>query len=164
MDKYDMQNLGMNSNYGGTTTEMLTYSPAIDALYAASRKNIIVVLEGLNDWGSGVTSDKAYQNLADYCKARKDKGYKVVIVTLIGVAGEQPFPVADFEKHQQFVNTAIRKNWQNYADAIADVATDPNIGTNRAELTEYYQSDGRHLSPKGAEIIAQIVKNAVIKL
>ncbi len=159
MNSYELKN--MSSPREATTSLIINSSDKIDVLYSSARKNIIVVMEGVNDWASGNSSEKAYQNLVDYCKGRKDKGFKVVIVTPIGLTGT---PLAGYDKHQEYVNTAIRKNWPSFADAVADAGADPNIGKIRTDITEYYQADGRHLSIKGAGVLAQIVKDAILKI
>jgi lysophospholipase L1-like esterase len=154
-----VQNFGVNSQ---TTLDMLAHAHAqIDPLFNPKfNVNVVVAWEGTNQLYFGGTGAQAYQTLLQYCLGRRAAGFKVLILTILPRANAG-VPVT-FEMDRNFVNSALRNNWQEFADGIVDVAADPRLqdATNRT----YYLSDGAHLNDAGYQIVAQQVGAAVLRL
>jgi lysophospholipase L1-like esterase len=91
--------------------------------------------------------------LAAYCQVRRDAGWRVVIGTVLPRADLGP--ESNFEARRQSLNRQIRSNWPSFADALADIGSDPIMG--QAEQTRnpmYYGADGVHLTAAGYALIA----------
>ena len=121
---------------------------------------VLVVWEGTNDLAYGtdppLDAAQAYRHLAAYCRARREAGYEVVLLTVLPRAGSETFSAARNE-----LNARLREGWPRFADALADVAADPSIGPSGAELDERYYRDTVHLTPEGYGIVAGYVARAV---
>ena len=155
----EMVNLGVP----GQTTGMMTADAAaeVDPLYSAGRDhNVLVVWEGTNDLAYGTTrplsAAQAYRHLAEYCRARRKAGYEVVILTVLPREGS-----ASFNAARSDLNERLRAGWRDFADALADVAADPTIGPDGAELDTTYYRDTVHLTAEGYRIVAGIVAGEV---
>lgn len=161
---WDVVNLGIG---GQTTLQIAARSTETDLLFDSTRsKNVLVFLEGTNHLGSGASSQEAYNAIRDYCLARKAAGFKVVVVTIpprsdLAVGGQGGAGQLLFEEKRTWVNTQIRLNWATFADALADLALDPDMGPNGASQNTAYYSDGVHPINLGMTRIATLVKGAI---
>lgn len=154
--------LSYNFGVSGQQTPAMTADAAtqIDPLintYAA--RNIVVPWEITNNLKLGTNAATAYANYVTYCQARQAAGWKVVAVTVLprsdaGTPG-------DFEASRQTVNTNIRNNWGTFADALADVAANPDMGDAGDETDATYYADLAHPTEAGYAIVAGIVAAAV---
>jgi lysophospholipase L1-like esterase len=155
-----VENLG---DGGETIEDMLTSAPTeVDVLYDATRAhNICVVWEGCNAIGtlgySGVELEAA---LETYCLARKAVGWEVVILTVLPFGGATAR--LTYEPKRVAANALIVANWAGYADALADVAADTDIGEDGdQDNPTYYNVDMWHMTDAGYAIVAGIVQTAV---
>lgn len=155
----EMVNLGVP----GQTTGMMTADAAaeVDPLYSAGRDhNVLVVWEGTNDLAYGTTrpldAGQAYRHLAEYCRARRRAGFEVVLLTVLPREGS-----ASFNAARSDLNERLRAGWRDFADALADVAADPSIGRDGAELDPAYYRDTVHLTAEGYRVVAGIVAGEV---
>jgi lysophospholipase L1-like esterase len=155
----EMRNLGVP----GQTTGMMAADAAdqVDPLAAPQREHdILVVWEGTNDLAYGTSpplnAAEAYRNLAEYCRARRRAGFQVVVCTVLPREGSAAFDAARSD-----LNERLRAGWPGFADALADVAADPTVGPDGAELDTAYYRDTVHLPPAGYGLVARRVADAV---
>ncbi len=151
-----------NAAVGGQSTfEMLRRAPAeIDARYrrpGPGHRDVLVVWEGSNDFAqNSATVDAAFTRLSDYARARRAAGWRVVIVTVLPrLAGPT------FEHDRLALNARLREGWRAWADALADVAADPEIGAAESARDRRYYLDGTHLTAAGNARVAKVVRDAV---
>src|SRR5712692_1424298 len=153
-----VQNFGVS---GQTTLTMLANAHAqIDPLFNPKfNVNVVVAWEGTNHLYFGATGQQAYQSLVQYCLGRRAAGFRVLILTVLP-RGNPGVPVT-FETDRNFVNTALRTNWPQFADGLVDVAADPRF----QDVTNgtYYSWDQVHLNDTGYQIVAQQVGAAVLR-
>ena len=131
----------------------------VDPLYSPGRPlNIAVVLIGINNLGGGQTPAQVYSQLVAYCQSLQAGGWKVVVCTL---------PSADYQgtvedTSRDTYNSSIRSGWTGFADALADVASDPHLGPDGSySNTTWYSSDQLHLSDAGYASVATVVLGAL---
>src|SRR5712692_7390936 len=151
-----VQDLGVSSQ---TTLDMLAKAHTqIDPLFNPKfNVNVVVAWEGTNQLYFGATGQQAYQSLVQYCVGRRAAGFRVLILTLLPRGNSS----VAFETDRNFVNTALRTNWPQFADGLVDVAADTRFQdvTNRT----YYSWDQVHLNDTGYQIVAQQVGAAVLR-
>lgn len=144
-----------------TTTNMLRdATEEVDGLYDPARLGLIVVWEGTNDLYFGASPNDAYEHLVTYCQDRKDRGWRVIVLTLLPRSGRGTPPT--FEADRQTVNAMLRTSWPQFADVLVDVAADPVIGPARQEVDTTYYADRVHLTTAGNRLVAEYVADAVI--
>lgn len=124
-------------------------------LHHASYRDTLVILGGINDIlnEDGTTAQSLRDNLEAYCAQARAAGFRVVVVTMPGVAG---LP-AEKETVRAAHNEWLRGNWRSVADALADAAMVPELS---APTDKRYFTDGLHLTPAGMRILAATVQRA----
>ena len=149
---------------GELVATMITNAPTVvDAKLVTGANNIVVFAGGTNDLDSTDNAATTYGRIVTYCQARQAAGWKVVVMTLTprsdaGVPG-------DFDTVRLSVNTSIRTNWATFANGLADIGADANMGTSGQETnTQYYNGDNVHHSPVGYAVRASYVLAALSKL
>jgi len=141
---------------GQTTIQMIEDGVAqIDSYYSSYKNAVVVCWEGTNDIKLGASATDAYNNLVTYCQARQAAGFKVVILTILP-RSDAGTPV-DFNTSRATVNTNIRNNYATFADAVADVAANTDIGEDGDSENATYYTDKVHLKTAGYNIVAGIV-------
>jgi lysophospholipase L1-like esterase len=134
----------------------------IDPLYnPAFGRCVVVVWGGTNDialWRH--FPEVVFADIRDYCLGRKDRGFTVVVLTMLPRSDASALPTTEAAREQ--LNDLLRSNWQEFADALVDVAADPGLGAPGDELNqEYYQSDRVHLNDNGLGTVARLVYQTV---
>jgi hypothetical protein len=143
-----------NFAWGSKTTErMIAYAPQdVDPLVSVlpGGKSVVSVgMEITNDLGT-----LAYQHVAAYGTARRAFGMKHVAATCL------PSQYRD-EATRLAVNDSVRTYYHLFADALADIASDPNMGqTGQGSNTVYY-GDGLHPTAKGDTVLTPYFTNAI---
>ena len=125
------------------------YDPMADA-------NICVVMAGGGDLASGGDPQAVLDALRTYCAARRAAGFEVVVLTLL----PRSDPVG-FDAARAVYNDMLRAQWPAFADGLADVAADPRIGADGANLDPVYFVDTIHPTSAGYTAMAAAVAPAL---
>lgn len=153
---------------GGETlypTMVMDAPHQVDAkILGANYQNIAILWAGTNDIYLDSTLDASilHESIRDWCIGRKEAGFQVILCT-ITPRSDYGTP-RSFEKNRQALNEMIRGHYIEYADGLADIAADPQIGNAGDELDTIYYNDRVHMTPLGYAIVANIVKNSINSL
>ena len=141
-----------------TLANMIAEAPVrVDAHYdPMADANICVVMAGGGDLASGGDPQAVLDALRTYCAARRAAGFEVVVLTLL----PRSDPVG-FDAARAIYNDMLRAQWPTFADGLADVAADPRIGADGANLDPVYFADTVHPTSAGYSIMATAVAPAV---
>ena len=113
--------------------------------------NVCVIQGGTND---AVSAQATYELKRGHALMLRAAGCKVVMVDLMSSQSG--------DTTKDTVNALIRANWPEFADALADVGADPDMGcTNCYQNTVYFDDGVIHPSVVGNGIIAKIVAKAI---
>ena len=139
---------------GEQTTAMIANAPTVvDVKYVPGANNVVCFNGGTNDIYYGATDVTTYGRIVQYCQARQAVGWKVVVGTL--TPRSDPSTPAMQDTYRLSVNSMIRANWPSFANGIADIGGDANMGTLGQELnTQYYNGDNVHHNPNGYRVRA----------
>lgn len=139
---------------GETTLAMIANAAAnVDAKYVPGANNVVCFNGGTNDIYFGATDVTTYARIVQYCQARQAAGWKVIVGTITprsdaGDPGSQ-------DTYRLSVNTMIRANWPSFANGVADIGADANMGTLGQETnTQYYNGDNVHHNANGYRVRA----------
>jgi lysophospholipase L1-like esterase len=156
--RFQVINKGVSAQ---TTVKMLQdVGTDIDSLIRNSNKSLICVAwECTNDMFFGADAITAFNNFKNYCQARRASGFKVVALTVL--PRSEPGTPANFESQRQILNTFLRKHWRDFADALADVAADRNLGYPGAQKNLRFYGDLVHLNEAGYRIVAKYVAQSI---
>jgi len=125
------------------------YDPVADA-------NVCVVMAGGGDLASGGDPQAVLDALRTYCAARRAAGFEVVVLTLL----PRSDPVG-FDAARAVYNDILRAQWPTFADGLANVAADPRIGADGANLDPVYFADAIHPTSAGYAVMAAAVAPAL---
>jgi lysophospholipase L1-like esterase len=129
-----------------------------DATQLPGANNILVIMIGHNDLGSGVTPAQHVAALKTYCLARRAAGWKVVVATIT------PTTLTGGNTARNAANVLIRADASFY-DALADTGnTATTIGADAAAANATYFYDGIHPTQAGQALLAPIVAAAIATL
>ena len=132
----------------------------VDGEYSRDRHcNIVVVWAGANDLAAGYTAEETAANARKYCEGRRRAGFSVVLLTLFSL--QPPDVDPDYERERVAYNDQVRRDWQEYADALVDIADDVRFGDRSGPERARYFIDVVHLDPAGYEVVAALVAPAV---
>lgn len=143
----------VNIGVSGQNTDNMIADAAtqVDAVYynVDNCSNILIAWEQTNQIGNtSDTSAVIYQKILDYCLTRRNRGFKVIVMTCIARASFTTGSAQEIRRLES--NQLIRDNWSNFASAIVDLALQPefDLPTKTSNLT-YYNADGTHLVNAG---------------
>ena len=154
---------------GSGIADMVRRAPNVDAQIPASpgsRKFILSVMIGRNDLSTGYSGPGGtgiagwLTDLAAYLDARRAKGWKVVLCTIL------PATAGGFNAARDTANATLRTWVGVHCDAIADMASDPTMGidgdgsTTGPWNTTYY-ADGTHPTNAGQVLLEPYLRAAV---
>ena len=139
---------------GQQVSAMITNGPAnVDSKLVTGAANIVSLFGGTNDLYYGATDTTTYNRIVTYCQARRVAGWKVIVTTLTP-RSDSGTP-AGFDAYRLSVNASIRANWATFADGVADLGADANMGTSGQETdTRFFSGDHVHFSANGYRILA----------
>jgi lysophospholipase L1-like esterase len=134
----------------------------VDAVYDATKVNIVCAWIGTNDILTGGAPTTTYNNIKAYHDGRRAAGFKTLVFTIMPRTGG-----ADDAGHNTrriAVNDLIRANWATFADGLVDVANDPVLGNVANTTNATYFSDQTHLTNAGYAIVARLARVELRKL
>ena len=114
---------------------------------------IYIAQHGTNTLSGTGSIGATIEQYTRMCKARKLAGYKIIAMTIL--------PRADVGRSTSFdldrlsYNAYLRTNWQNFADALCDIAIDSRL-TNPNNTT-YYNADKLHINEGGSSVVANLL-------
>lgn len=147
-----------NAGVGGASIASTDYTTIDRDTDGTRTKDVLVVLLGTNDILLGLSDGATtYANLKAWCLARRTPGKKLVICTLPGW-NDGPWGK---EAERIAYNDLIRTNWADFADGIADLGGDADIGT---FAVGPYFLDNVHLDTAGYAVLAGLVETAILGL
>lgn len=149
---------------GQTWPDLLTDVQAeVDPLYSADRRfNILVVWCGTNDLTQTHGGERIWEEMATYCRDRRERGFTVVVLTIL--ATSPPYLSPRYEEERRVLNDLIRDNWKEIADAMVDIARDSRIGDPAGASADRYYSDSVHHNGAGNQVIADAVAATLAQL
>jgi hypothetical protein len=153
---FNIDNDGCN---GYKLTDFLSVSSNFDCMLKTNGgKNCLVIWAGTNDLANGADPSTVVGSLGAFCRARRIAGWKVIVVTMLSRVSN--------DANKNAYNTLIRQLWPTFADGLADVAANPNLGADGAYSdTTYFNTDQIHPTNLSAtSIIAPIISSAINRL
>ena len=124
--------------------------------------NIVFCWEGINDLYHRATAQQCFDNIKNYCLARKAYGFKVIVGTLTPRTNSGT-PL-DYESKRLIVNDLLRANYNVFADRLVDIGGDPIMGATGASKNATYYVDLVHFTTAGYQIMANLLATAVNNL
>lgn len=124
---------------------------------ASVSNKLAIVLAGANDQLAGTSANTIVGYLTTICTALHNAGFKVVLASL------PKNSLANNGTILPALNALIEANYVSYgADALADIWTDPTIGSaGNTGNTTYYYTDGTHFTVAGYSIFTNHISPAV---
>jgi lysophospholipase L1-like esterase len=148
---FTVSNVGVN---GRSLQDMarLAYSNLNPLFANESGLNIAVVWGGINDLASlGASPEDTYSRLRAFCGRLRAMCWRVVVCTLVSRV--------TYDAQRATFNGYVRGDWPLFADALADLGANANIGASGAHSNAtYFQADGIHLTDAGLAIVAGLVQ------
>lgn len=155
--KYFASNQGVG---GATTLHLAERGAQVDSLYRSDHvENILCAWEITNHLFQGASAEEAYAAFVDYCRMRRARGWRVIALTVLPRTGG--FPPETFESDRSKINEWMRKDYSTFADGLADVGADPEIGCSTCTTNSRYFFDRTHLTAEGYSRVARVVHNAI---
>lgn len=155
-----------NTAVSGRTLQQMQEAAftSVDPLYSTkNRYNVDVIFGGTNNFYFSQSLAETYDSLLAYCASRRLAGYKVIVVTMMSRVGTG-LGGATLDSFKNSYNAIIRARWPEFADGLADVASNPNLGADGAYANLTYFTDGVHPTTAGYTIIAGIISNTINRL
>lgn len=159
-ESVDFYNFGVS---GQQTSQMASDAVAqIDILINPSVENILIAWEVGNDIYYQGDATAAYNRFRDYCLARQEAGWRVIVLTCPArtqttAFGDNP---SQYETKLQAANTLLLSNWASFSDGIIDLRQYTPLQTTSAP---YYNADQVHLTQTGYQVfvpyLAQFIKS-----
>ncbi|RYE96856.1 MAG: hypothetical protein EOO77_40160, partial [Oxalobacteraceae bacterium] len=134
----------VNQSVTGITLELqanLNESRIIDKYDSFYDKNVLVVQAGTNDLRYGTPAEKLYEVTTKFVNDAHAKGFEVVVATVLPLTG---FGFNSTTEQQRVAYNALVTANTAHADAIADIASDPTVGSPGAPSNTKLYVDGLH--------------------
>jgi hypothetical protein len=149
-------NFGIN---GSVTPDLVNRETADNGLLTPKLQfSVLSVLIGHNDLVLGGSVAALETAITSYCQAMQAAGWLVVVSTLL------PSTASGFNALRNTFNTWLRANYTNFANALADPASDATIGTDAAASNTTYYVDGTHPTTAAGPFLYPYFSNAILTL
>lgn len=146
-NKYSFVNPAIS---GSTTNNLIARATTTNALIQAGKKNILILLIGVND-GDVVSAETTYYRIKNYCIAAKAAGWKkIIICTEIDA---QTRPLWHTTQYQN-LNALLRAD-HSFADALADLGARTELQD--ASNTTYFSGDLIHPNDTGYSVFTEVI-------
>jgi len=138
----------------------------VDPLRPMADVGICLFWEGTNSLiVGGFDADATFEQHRQYCAARKAAGWATIIGTIANrrVIG---YGVEDDGRHEAGrlrFNQLVRDHAAEF-DAVLDIGADEKLGADRAAWDATYFRDGVHLTEAGAQRVADLAENTIVRL
>lgn len=158
--------INANVSNGGDTIGDVSHDP-MTTQYASQvavlrdfniANQFVIFHGGTNDGYYGADAATTYTRIQAYCALARADGFKIIVFTIadrIYAGGE------GFDTFKNAYNTLLRAGWASFADGLADVAADPNIGGDSAAANSAYFGDLVHPTNLGATIYSNETVSAI---
>ncbi len=104
-------------------------------------KNVLVVQTGINDLRYGASAEQLYKFTTKFVADAHAKGFEVVVATVLPLTGWGSNSA--IEQQRVAYNALVTAN-SAHADSIADIASDPTVGSTSAPANTKLYVDGLH--------------------
>lgn len=119
--------------------------------------NIAVVWCGTNDLMGGASAGQTANRIEQVCRHLQLLGWWVIVVTLQSNGYAELARIA--------CNDIVRKAWPRFADEIADIGSDANLGASGAYSNgTYFNADTIHFTDAGDAVAGPIEQAAIERL
>jgi hypothetical protein len=147
--------------------QMVADGPTVPDTYVqtAATRQADLIWGGTNNLTSsglgctGANAQCVMNFAASYCRARRLKGFKCIVVDLMdhNAGGGSAF--------KNGVNVAERTSWSGFADAFVDIGADPLMGCDGCATSSTYFQTGLHPSLASANnIVAPYIQRSINRL
>lgn len=132
----------------------------VDPMWRKGWRNVYFLWEIANDLGHKYSADAAYQHIYDACAGRRAAGFEVWVATMQPANGAAwGVDVGEMETKRLEVNARIRANYAAFADRLIDLGAIPDMTT---RASDFYRTDGVHLTNEGEAFIASVIRRELI--
>lgn len=144
---------------GQDTNSMISKGPSQIDPYLIPGRSVLIAWEITNQLFNNVGGENAYNKFAQYCRARKAVGWKIIVITALA-RNRKPSSgsITEYNVQLNVANDLIKANWREFADQIVDVRQIPQLDP----ITATYMPDGTHPNALGlsffVEALAPIVR------
>lgn len=158
--KATVYNLGVGAQ---TTEQMISdASKQVDSYYNNHFSCFLIAWEIGNDIVYNGHPEDAVKRFEQYCRDRKQAGWKVLALTL-PQRGKTIYykTVGEYQRALDSANILLRQNPSFYCDALVDVAADSRLSKINSD---YWNYDSVHLNDRGYAVIAELTRKSILKL
>ncbi len=144
------------ATFNQTLANDLANAPtAVDVWFRTGGKNLSVIWAGTNDISdSGTSPADTYALLVSYCNARKAKGFKCVVATMLSRVNN--------DAGKNAYNALILANWPTFADGVVDFSGTPLGVDGGYANTTYFLNGGIHPNQFATDTIIDPAFQSVI--
>lgn len=143
---------------GSTTSQFLSRAATGISLAnraAFGRRQIMVLLGGVNDGRAGVSAASIWANLQAHCIARRNEGVRAVLCTEIDAQDASANANGWHSTVLPALNTLIRAGWANVAEALVDLGADSRLAD--ATNGTYFNGDLLHPNATGYGVMQSLI-------
>ncbi len=135
-------------------------STFVDPYYVPGR-SVLVAWEFTNQLFNNSSVQSAFNKFAQYCQARRNIGWKIVVVTALARNRKPSWgSITEFNQALSAVNQLLRDNWQQFADQIVDVRLIPELDP--VQVT--YIPDGTHPNALGHSFFVKALAPTLLRI
>ena len=151
-----------NTAVGGQSTDAMISRAAtfVDPYYVPG-KSVLVAWEFTNQLFNNSSATSAYNKFAQYCQARKNVGWKIVVVTALSRNRKPGWgSITEYNVQLEIANQLLRDNWRQFADQIVDVRQIPQL----EPVQSAYMPDGTHPNALGHSFFVKALAPTLLRI